>query len=525
MKQWSLISSIVNKRCDGNNGIDQVLHPNQGCFLIRKQNYKLQSSFLEHFELKASNLDQSGCTNYCMVNQYSYSGISMKNSATLECYCGNQVPLHEALEDHYCASLCKYGEPICGYSGYARIITSKAFLADFRWRSNSDEQRQWCASLLYERSATYRRKYHSLITQTDCLKKMKTLCIAELPGNKWKSLIGAQDVTWFEAQRICDQFAETFNVSTSRLYKHVTNEFWSQGLIEEKDVYWTQLSSLHLHSADSSGTFGELPWADDQPALRNITCIVAVKTNDEIKLSSSDCEAESAFICMSPDAVPSSSKPDKTTTKPAHRSRDIPEFTTASFAVSTASAEIAMTPSKTSTGVIVGVAVGAILVVILLIAVLLGILFLRKKKKTRAEASVPSMAYMNNKGITKAEDDNVYTVEPTRDSKHENGQNQEVSSHFTFCFPFEPHIYNYHIISVYQLVYAHMCAITRVVLSSKRNLCIKGICTEALCESIQSSLKSKKLACDWMKLTLLDLERPRSVIHTFLEVNSKRFSE
>ncbi|ELT90826.1 hypothetical protein CAPTEDRAFT_185397 [Capitella teleta] len=261
----------------------QVLYPNQGCFLIQTQNYKLQSSFLEHFELKASNLDQSGCTNYCMEKRYSYSGISMKNSATLICYCGNQVPPHGALEDHYCASSCKNGEPICGYSGYASIVTSKAFLADFRWRSNSDEQRQWCASLQYDRRASHQRKYYSFITQSDCLKKMKALCVAESPG-----------------------------------------------------------------------TFGELPWADGQPALRNRTCIVAVKTNDEIRLFSSDCEAESAFICTSPDAVPSSSKPDKTITKPAHESRDIPEFTTASFAVSTASAEIAMAPSKTSTGWVVG---------------------------------------------------------------------------------------------------------------------------------------------------------------------------
>ncbi|ELT90829.1 hypothetical protein CAPTEDRAFT_185400 [Capitella teleta] len=206
---------------------DQVLHPNQGCFLIQKHNYKLQSSFLEHFELKASNLDQSGCTNYCMEKQYSYSGISMRGIENLKCYCGNQVPLLGTVGDGNCAAPCKHGEPICGHSGYARIITSK-------------------------------------------------------------------------------------------------------------------------------GTFGELPWADGQPALRNRTCIVAVKTNGEIRLSSSDCESDSAFICMSPDAVPSSSKPDKTTTKPAHGSRDIPEFTTASFAVSTASAEMAMAPSKTSTGWVLG---------------------------------------------------------------------------------------------------------------------------------------------------------------------------
>ncbi|ELT90825.1 hypothetical protein CAPTEDRAFT_185396 [Capitella teleta] len=262
---------------------DQVHYPNQGCFLIQTQTYKLQSSFLEHFELKASNLDQSGCTNYCMEKQYSYSGISMKNSETLECYCGNQVPLLGTVGDGNCAALCKHGKPICGFSSYARIITSKAILDDFQWRSNSDEQRQWCASLQYERGASHQRKYYSFITQSNCLKKMKALCVAKLPG-----------------------------------------------------------------------TFGELPWADGQPALRNRTCIVAVKTNDEIRLFSSDCEAESAFICMSPDAVPSSSKPDKTTTKPAHGSRDIPEFTTASFAVSTASAEIAMAPRKTSTGWVVG---------------------------------------------------------------------------------------------------------------------------------------------------------------------------
>ncbi|ELT99071.1 hypothetical protein CAPTEDRAFT_197728 [Capitella teleta] len=367
---------------------DEKLYQNQGCFMI-------QGSFGEHFVWKSSSDDRSGCTQQCANANFTFSGISMNNS--LICYCGNKVPLQGAVDEGHCGADCGSGDFNCGNKGYARVIISKAYTSEIPWTAANStvDLSRGCAYLHYEHQENV-SSYFAVLNQTDCLIEKKALC--ETGGT---TNVSSQPMSWFEAQNFCQELERNGVSRTARLYKRVDNVLPNT---DYDDEYWTQLSLLHLSSSDSSDTFSGLQWASGHPVLKNRTCIRAVRMEDEIKLTSSDCDAESPFICVSSGALTSVTSESSITADTI--TTQFVESTTSSMSTPSKSSVMSMakagpitrqfmesttllTPisdkssartAKSSAGALAAGIICGILVVVVIVALVLGALRARKTK-------------------------------------------------------------------------------------------------------------------------------------------------
>ncbi|ELU14468.1 hypothetical protein CAPTEDRAFT_210923 [Capitella teleta] len=227
--------------------LDQKLHPNQGCFTLENP-----FSTLPHFTLKSPGWNQIECITFCQERQFAFTAMSMQKNE-LHCYCGNDVPLKRTTQDGYCKEICKNGQHICGFAGYARVVTgegrplppTKAATADFRWTSDyGNNTNKWCAALQYVR--TIGDYYSPMLARSDCRVDKKAVCVK---NSEVSHIVSSHLMSWFEAQKFCHDLIK----STERLSSDMAYALLQANATTPGEEYWTQLSSLYLNSFNSSG--------------------------------------------------------------------------------------------------------------------------------------------------------------------------------------------------------------------------------------------------------------------------------
>ncbi|ELT99060.1 hypothetical protein CAPTEDRAFT_197717 [Capitella teleta] len=172
----------------------------------------------------------------------------------LLCYCGNEVPLQGAVGDNQCNAECKNGDNICGFAGYARIVTNEGMAQIIT---------NICLNL-----NVYKVSAHIPWTQ-DYKTNTNRLCAALLFEGEWKW-------EW-------------------RFWKYYYYASFSQSDCAREKIA--------LCITKYGDFFGNLPWADGYPTVNDRTCIRAVMRSHGIELIPSSCDGNFAFICISSDSI------------------------------------------------------------------------------------------------------------------------------------------------------------------------------------------------------------------------------